>query len=314
MSAIALNVAPIFILILTGWLIVKVGWFKVDVGDVLGDFVFKIAVPTLIIRTLVEADFHGASPFKLWLAYFSGVAVTWAVGHIVARYVFKQDLRIAVIAGISSSFANNIFIGLPLVGRSIGDEGLVALSILLAIHLPVMMIAGTILMENATHKAIGGEKRSTGAILKQIGRNLISNPLIIGLIIGLSVHAVNVPIPLVLKSVIDQIASMAGPAALISLGMALNKYSIRGNVRIAATMTTFKLFLLPGCVWVASHLLGLSPQWTAALVLTASVPTGINAWLLANRFGTGHSLAASTISISTLLGVLSVSVWAWLLG
>ena len=79
MSAIALNVAPVFILILTGWLIVKVGLFKVDVGDVLGDFVFKIAVPTLIIRTLVEADFHGASPFKLWIAYFSGVAVTWTL-------------------------------------------------------------------------------------------------------------------------------------------------------------------------------------------------------------------------------------------
>lgn len=123
MSAVAANVAPIFILILIGWLTVKAGLFRADAGEILSDFVFKIAVPTLIFRTLAEANFHGASPFRLWLTYFAGVAVTWTVGHIVTRYVFKQDVRIAVIAGISSAFANNIFIGLPLVGRSVGMRG-----------------------------------------------------------------------------------------------------------------------------------------------------------------------------------------------
>jgi malonate transporter len=176
------------------------------------------------------------------------------------------------------------------------------------------MIAGTILMENATHKAVGGEKRSIAAIIKQVGRNLVTNPLIIGLTIGLMVNISGVPLTAVGDTVVDQVASMAGPAALISLGMALTKYTIRGNLTIAATMTAFKLFLLPGCVWVLAHLLGLSREWTAALVLTSSVPTGVNAWLIANRFGIGHSLAASTISISTAFGVISVSVWAWLLG
>ncbi len=116
-----------------------------------------------------------------------------------------------------------------------------------------------------------------------------------------------------MTTVIDQIAGMAGPAALISLGMALTKYPIRGNLRIAMTMTAFKLVLMPACVWLTAHALGLSPAWTAALVLTSCVPTGINSWLLANRFGIGHSIAASTISISTLFGVLTVSFWAWFL-
>lgn len=313
MYAVAVNVAPIFLLILIGWLTVKAKLFKAEAGDVLSDFVFKIAVPTLIFRTLAAADFHGASPFKLWITYFTGVAITWAAGQLVTRHVFKQDLRIGVIAGISSAFANNIFIGLPLVGRSVGSDGIVAISILLAVHLPVMMIAGTILMENAAHKVIGGEKRSALAVLTQVGRNLMQNPLVIALILGLGFNGSGLPMPIVMTNVIDQIAGVAGPTALISLGMALTKYTIRGNLRIAMTMTVFKLVLLPACVWVMAHALGLSPAWTAALVLTSCVPTGINSWLLANRFGIGHSIAASTISISTLFGVLSVSAWAWLL-
>lgn len=313
MYAVAVNVAPIFLLILTGWLTVKAKLFKAEAGDVLSDFVFKIAVPALIFRTLAAADFHGASPFKLWITYFTGVAITWAAGQLVTRHVFKQDLRIGVIAGISSAFANNIFIGLPLVGRSVGSDGIVALSILLAVHLPIMMIAGTILMENATHKTIGGDKRSARAVLTQVGRNLLQNPLVIAVILGLAFNGSGLPMPIVMTNVLDQIAGVAGPTALISLGMALTKYTIRGNLRIAMTMTAFKLILLPACVWLMAHALGLSPAWTAALVLTSCVPTGINSWLLANRFGIGHSIAASTISISTLFGVLSVSAWAWLL-
>ncbi len=313
MYAVAVNVAPIFLLILIGWLTVKVKLFKADASDILSDFVFKIAVPTLIFRTLAEADFHGASPFKLWITYFTGVAITWAVGQVVTRHFFKQDLRVCVIAGISSAFANNIFIGLPLVGRSVGNDGIVAISILLVVHLPIMMIAGTILMENATHKVTGGERRAALTVLKQVGRNLATNPLVIALVLGLSFNMLAVPVHVVFTTVIDQIAAMAGPAALISLGMALTKYPIRGNLRIAATITVFKLLLMPACVWLTAQLLGLSPAWTAALVLTSCVPTGINSWLLANRFGIGHSIAASTISISTLFGVMTVSFWAWLL-
>ncbi|MGV1915480.1 AEC family transporter [Rhizobium sp. 22-785-1] len=313
MYAVALNVAPIFLLILIGWLTVKARLFKAEASDVLSDFVFKIAVPTLIFRTLAEADFHGASPFKLWITYFAGVAITWAAGQLVTTYIFKQDLRVSVIAGISSAFANNIFIGLPLVGRSVGNDGIVAISILLVIHLPIMMIAGTILMENATHKVVGGERRSAFAVLKQVGRNLATNPLVIALLLGLCFNMIGASMPVVFTTVIDQIAAMAGPAALISLGMALTKYPVRGNLHISATITAFKLLLLPACVWATAHLLGLNPAWTSALVLTSCVPTGINSWLLANRFGIGHSIAASTISISTLFGVLTVSLWAWLL-
>ena len=76
MSAIIFDVLPIFLLILIGWLIVRVGILTASVGDALSEFVFKIAVPLLLFRTIAEADFHGASPFRLWLVYFSGVAVT----------------------------------------------------------------------------------------------------------------------------------------------------------------------------------------------------------------------------------------------
>ncbi|MFA7413958.1 MAG: AEC family transporter [Rhizobium sp.] len=313
MSATALNVLPIFILILLGWILVRAGLLRDDIGDALGEFVFKVAVPVLLFRTISEADFQGASPFRLWIAYFSGVAITWTVGHVTATRLFKRDQRVGVLAGVSSAFANNVFIGLPLVNRTVGSDGIVALSILLAVHLPLMMVIGTVLMEQAERKVTGGPSRGLVAILRQIGGNLIRNPLVIGLAAGLVVHVSGLPLPDVIGGVVSQIAAMAAPAALLSLGMALNKYGISGNLGIAGTMSALKLMLLPACVWAASRMLGLSDDWTAAMVLTSSVPTGINAWLIANRFGVGHGLAASTITLTTAAGVFSVTFWAWLL-
>lgn len=314
MSDVALNVLPIFALIFIGWLLVRTGYLSEALGEGLGEFVFRVAVPVLLFRTIAEADFAGESPLRIWIGYFAGVAFTWTVAHLVATLGFRRDRRIGVLAGVSSAFANTVFIGLPLVSRIVGEEGLVAISVLLSVHLPVMMIAGTILMERAERKDGTREPQRIGTLLLGIGRSLVRNPLVIGLVAGALFHTGGVPLAGPVKVVVDQLAGAAAPAALISIGMALNKYKVGGNAGIALAMTSLKLVLLPGSVYVACRLLGLSPEWTAAMVLCSSVPTGINAWLLANHFGVGHALASSTITMTTALGVFTVSFWAWLLG
>ena len=313
MSDVFLNVVPVFVLILLGWLIVRMKYLEPTVGDALGDFVFRVAVPVLLFRTIAEADFRDGSPWPLWVAYFSGVAITWTLGHLAATMIFGKDARIGVLAGVSSAFANTVFIGLPLVSRNVGEGGIVALSILLSVHLPTMMIAGTILMERAERKATGKPGQNPLTLLKGILRNLVRNPLVIGLALGALVHLVGVPLGGPVKSVVDQLAGLAAPAALISIGMAVDKYGLGGNTGLALVTSALKLIVLPACVYGASRLLGLNSDWTAALVLTSAVPTGVNAWLIANHFNVGHGLASSTITITTALGVISVSAWAYIL-
>ncbi|MBD8555366.1 AEC family transporter [Rhizobium sp. CFBP 8762] len=313
MSEIALNVLPVFILIFLGWGVVRIGYLSPSVGDGLGDFVFRIAVPVLLFGTIAQANFQSGSPWLLWVAYFGGVAVTWALGELIATRLFKRDARIGVLAGVSSSFANNIFIGLPLVTRVVGEDGIVALSVLLSVHLPVMMIAGTILMERAERKATGRAGKSVPQVMLDVGRNLIRNPLIIGLSCGALVNISGLPFGGTVKIVTDQITAVAAPAALVSIGMALVKYGVSGNLGLATVTTALKLIVLPAAVFAFSTVVGLSPQWAAALVLTASVPTGVNAWLIANHFNVGHGLASSTITMTTMLGVVSVSAWTYFL-
>lgn len=314
MLDVAQNVLPIFLMIFIGWVIVATGYLKPEAGVALSEFVFKLAVPVLIFRTLAQAEFHGAFPVRLWIAYFSGVAVTWTIGHVAAARIFRADQRTATVAGVSSAFANNVFVGLPLVERTIGDEGMVAISILIAVHLPVMMIASSLLIERAERRDIGKAPVSWFELLRYLARNLSRNPLVFGVLGGIGWNLLDIPLAGVPKLVADQVSAVAGPAALISLGMAMRRYGAGGNIAMASAATVLKLFLLPLCVMVFSQLLGLSRDWQAAMVLTASVPTGVNAWLIAAQFRTAESLAATTITMTTAAGVASVIFWAWLMG
>ena len=314
MFDVALNVLPVFVMIFLGWVIVASGYLKPEAGVALSEFVFKLAVPVLIFRTLAEADFRGAFPVRLWIAYFAGVAVTWTVGHVLASRVFGTNQRTATVAGVSSAFANNVFIGLPLVERAVGSNGLVAISILIAVHLPVMMVASSLLIERAERRDIGKPPEGWYYLLRYLGLNLSRNPLVFGVLGGIAWHFSGIPLSGMPMIVADQISAVAGPAALISLGMAMQRYGFGGNIALASMASALKLFLLPACVLVFSQLMGLSRDWQAALVLTSSVPTGVNAWLIAAQFRTAENTAASAITVTTFCGVLSVTFWAWMMG
>jgi predicted permease len=177
-----------------------------------------------------------------------------------------------------------------------------------------MMLVSTVLIERAERHDTGRSKGNFLAMTRSLGRNLSRNPLVYGIIGGGLYHLTGLPLSGLPQNMVDQLSAIAGPAALISLGMAMRRYGFAGNGQIALGATLLKLMLMPALVMAFSTLLGLSPEWRAALVLVASVPTGVNAWLIAVQFNTAEALAASTITLTTGLGVLSVTFWAWLVG
>lgn len=313
MSEIVNSVLPIFVLILVGWVIAKLRYFKAEHAGTLTSFVFKIALPVLLMRTVAVANFENAHPLKIWLCYFGGVAIAWITAALVARHGFGRDRASAVIIGLSGTFANAAFIGIPLVSQIVGDNGLITLSLVLAIHMPVMMVTATIFVEHAKAQE-GGALSNPRKVALTVLHNLVTSPIVIGLFIGAMLHVFNLKLAGPVLSVVDMIAAMAGPVALISIGMTLTQYRIAGNVGLFSVVTAIKLILLPAMVYLLGHLLSLPHQAMAALVLTGATPAGVNAFVLANQFGTGKNIAASTITLTTALGVLTVSFWVFILG
>ncbi len=315
MNTIVDVILPVFGLIAVGYLAAAARLLGPATGDALGDFVFVVAVPVLIFRLLATAELDTAAPWGLWLAYFAGVAVVWALAVAMIRAGFGRDARAGVIAGVSAGFANTVLIGIPLVVTAYGEAGAVPLFLIISVHLPVMMVASTVLIERAARAdgaAVDGDR---GAVILRLARSICLNPIIIGILAGAAWRLTGVAIPDLAAKIIDQLAIVAVPCALFSMGMSLKRYGVSGNIVPAIGLGVLKLLVMPALVYaIARYAVGLPPLWTAVATLVAASPTGVNAYLIAARFRTGQGLASNTITLTTGLAVVTAALWLEFLG
>lgn len=305
-------VLPVCLLVVLGFSIRWFGLVKPNADEIIGDLVFKIAIPVLLFRLIAISKLDDANPWTIWASYFIPVAIVWVFAAILLPWAFKREALYGLIGGIASGFANTVLVGIPLILQAYGEAGMVSLTILLSVHLPVMFFAAAIHHDIAV--AIDGEggqpEETWPQKISRLVITVLKNPIIIGIIAGSAFRFSGLDMPIILLDVTGKISSIAGPLALIVLGMGLNKYGLKGNVGPATITTFLKLFVHPGLVFVfGAYVFGLPPVFTAGLVLAAAAPTGVNAYLFSQHFGTGHALAANSISISTPLCVITTTFW-----
>jgi malonate transporter len=311
MNQIVAIVLPVFGLIALGYAAAWSGILRRETGEALSDFVFIIAIPVLVFRTLATAVFGGDSPWGLWIAYFAVFAVMWVIGSGTIRRLFGRDARAGVVAGISTAYGNTVLVGIPLALAAYGNDGAVAMALIIAIHLPVMMTSSAILIVRAERRdGVVHAEPGTRAMVRGLGLNLARNPLIIALILGALWHVLGVPLDGFPRTMVDRIADVAATLALIGMGMTLRNYGIRGNVQAGLVLAALKLLLMPALVLLATrYVVPVPPVWAKVAVIAAACPTGVNAYIVATRFRTGEALASNAITISTALAVVSMTLW-----
>lgn len=307
MSPLAETVAFVFGLVGLGYAAGWTGLLRPQVGDALTEFAVVVAVPALLFRTMSQIDIEGAAPWALWLCYFSAVPMVWIGGHLAVTRGFGREAAAGVVGGVASSFSNLLLLGIPFVLGVFGRPGFEILSLLIAIHLPVMMAASIVMFEWVRRGT--GQASAPSAVLRDFLRNLFSNPLIVGILAGVAWRVTGLPMPALGARFIDAFAGIAGTVALFAMGLGLRKFGISGNVRPALALACLKLLLLPALALATALAAGLPPLTAQVMVVAASLPTGVNPYLIATRFGTGQMLASNTMTISTALAVLTTGFW-----
>ncbi|MEM7565854.1 MAG: AEC family transporter [Pseudomonadota bacterium] len=303
-------VLPVFALIGLGLGFRAKGWFGEEVERGLSRFVFTLAVPALIVRTLATSGLPDQLPFLYWTAYFTGAFIAWGIGGALS-YRRDRDLPRAISVGFSSAFSNTVLLGIPLILTAFGEAGSVPLFLLVSIHLPVLMFIGTVLME----VSLRDRDASILASLKTVGHGLTHNAIFLGIILGGLLGAFQVPLPGLVDEVLRRLGEAAVPCALFAMGMTLvthrprSKEAWRREARQAAGMATVKLLIHPLIVFGLATWFALPPLWTAAAVLFAACPAGVNTYLFAVTYDKGVAEASTNIAVTSGIAVVSVTLW-----
>ena len=301
-------VLPVFGVIAFGYVCAWTGLLRERVAEGVSDYVYTIAIPLLIFRTLAEATMPDVSPWGYWAVYFFGAAVAWAIAQTLSVAVFGRDMREAIVHGLTSAQSNIVLVGIPLVLSAVGEAGAVPLFLLVAVNLPLMMTAASLMMEGT------GAGLSRAALLS-VARNLATNLILIGFAAGLAAQFLGIRQSGAPKAVIDLIAQSSVPCALFAMGLALRRYGVFGDLSMSAVITALKLLVHPFIVWVlVTFLVPMPPVFATVAILFAAMPCGINAYLLAERFRVGVAAAAGAVTLSTSLSILTISFWLWMTG
>lgn len=301
-------VFPIFALIMLGYGLVSIGVLPMEVGKALSKFVFTVPLPLLVFKALATSDLSAQAPWKLWATYFFCVFVTWMFAMLAVRHIFGREGSVLAVAGVSAGFSNLVLLGIPVISGVYGEEGLVPLIMLLSVHLPIMMLVSSLMVE-WYQRDKGGEMNIPAALLRG-AKGLATNPIVIGIVFGGIWGLFALPIPDLAMVLIDRVAPAAVPLALIAMGMGLKEFGLRGNIAPGFVLALLKTMAFPALfLVVTSSIITLPPLWTSAILLGCACPTGVNAYLLANHFGVGHGLAANTTTLSVLMGLVTLPIW-----
>ncbi|MBZ6079379.1 AEC family transporter [Microvirga puerhi] len=296
-------VLPVFGLIAIGYGARRINFVSERMGEGLSEFVFSLSLPCLIFKTLVRAEIPAVQPWGYWISYFAGVAVVWALAMLIGSRFFALKGISAVVAGFSAGQANTVFVGVPMILKAYGDAGAVPLFLLIAVHLPVTMTLATLMAE--------GRQASPWLII----RRLLTHPIVVGILAGSACRPLTSYLPAPFWQVVELLGSAAVPCALISMGIALRRYGLETGWKLPTLISALKLLVHPLIVLVlATYVFSMPPVWSGVAVLFASCPSGINAYLFAERYGEGVALASSAVTLSTVLALGTTLLWLFVLG
>ena len=296
-------VFPVFCLIGIGYAARWSGIVGDKTGEGLSDFVFTLAVPCLLFGTLARAEIPDVQPWGYWIAYFTGVAITWTIAMTIARRSFGRSGPELAVAGFSAAQSNTVLVGIPIILKAYGAAGAVPLALLLAVHLPITMTAATILAEGRSASPLDLAKR------------LLTHPIIVGIILGTIARPFVSVLPEPFWKVVDGLGGTVTTCALVSLGIAMRRYGLKSGIGLAAILSSLKLVLHPLIVFVlALYVFDMPRAWAGVAILFAACPCGINAYLFAERYKQGAGDASAAIALSTGLALFTVAGWLWILG
>ncbi len=299
---------PVFGLALLGYLAARLGWFSEQMASGLARFVFDYAVPLLLVRVLASAQLPDTPPLQLWLSFYVPLFTIYALGMLVSRRVFGRDFMGQTITGFGCAFGNTILLGLPLVLLAFGDAGALPFFLLISVHGLLIFTLTTVLLELGRNR-----QTSLARIPLQVGKSLLTNPIMLGIFAGLALNWTGYNLPGPVDRIAEYMQQAVTPCALFSLGASLNRYGFAGQLKQTLFVTAMKNLVLPAAVWlVAGVVFELPALWVMVAVLTAAQPCGVNFYLFAQRYEVGSALATSSVFVSTVLSMFTLSLLLYL--
>ena len=285
---------PDFSLIACGWLLCRYTALDRRVWNQVESLVYYFLFPVLLFHSIVRSPLDFGATSNLLTAGvgvgLSGIALAYALPFLpaIGTHIDRRDHA----ASAQIAFRFNSFICLALADRVAGPEGLLMIAVLIGVCVPMFNIAAVWPMTRHAQ---------TGFV-----RQLARNPLIIATVTGLIANVLGLAVPTWLEPTLTRIGAASLALGLMAAGAGMQFATLAQGKVLAVSVLAIRHLALPLIGWGLAIVLKLDPAQAAVLMTFSAVPTASSAYVLAARMGYNGAYVAGLVTLSTLLGVLSL--------
>ena len=295
-------ILPIFLLVIVGVILKKAGRVNDSFTNTADWLVFKIGLPIMLFLEVASCDFNKQADFKLIVFCIVSVTASFVVISVLTSlFVKDKSKRGALAQGMYRS--NFAILGVPLAVNMFGESGGQTIALVMPFIILMFNAYSVILLSVFASK---NENRFSSATIKTVLKNIVTNPLIIGVVFAVPFMIFKIDIPIAVNKTLTYLSNLATPLALISLGANFKRESLRGRIGYAIYASLVKTVILPAIALSAAVLAGLRGPSLGVILICFGSPTAVSSYIMAKKMGNDHELAGQILLISTLMCIITI--------
>lgn len=293
----------LFIIVLLGYTLCKLGYMGDKFDQKLSAIVIDVTCPALILSSVMG----DRMPDRTLILPLLGVGfLTYFVllifGFWVPRLISKNHDEQGMI-GFALMFANVGFIGYPIVASIFGPKAVFYAALLNVPNTFFIFTAGVMLVK--------GEYS-----IRQFNPKVLLSPALIGAFIAAILVAFGVHTPEMIARPITMVGNITVPAALMIIGSSMARLPLReiiGSGKVYAT-SFLRLVIVPLSVYFLFRLCGVNTLINNINTVVIAMPVASFGTMFCMKYGRNPSLMTEATFITTLFSIITIPLITLLFG
>lgn len=300
-------VVPIFFLVVFGYFLKEKKYIDANTIKNMDTIVFKFALPAMLFLNISSIDF--SKTFDFWfLVWVVVITISTFIFSWIFAEIFIED-NATIGSFVQGSFRGNYTIlGLVVISNILGPNDTGKSLLVTTFVVPLYNILSVLVL------TFRNGKSSDTAQLKSAVLNIVKNPLIIGIALGMPFSLLSIDLPIMVKSSLGYLANLTMPLALIAIGGNIDFSTSFKDVKWAVVGTFFKTILYPiVAIFISASIFSMRGENLVIIFVMTSTPTAVSSYIMAKNMGADENVASNLILFTTLVSLFTFTLGIYIL-
>lgn len=263
---------PIFLVILLGYILKKINFITEEFVRVANKYVFIVALPVMLFQDIKNTNVSGQMNVKFFFFCLVTTIIMFFFVWGIAR-LFVRDKSMVGAFAQASARGSAAVLGVAFVENICGNIGMTPLMIVAAV--PFFNILSVVILVFNSN-----EERQYSKI-KGACINIIKNPIIIGIILGVIASMLPIKIPVLFERTLSYVSRTATPIALIVIGAGFEVKEVMSRLMPSLFASFIKLIGLPVIFLPIAYMMGFRDSEMVAILIMLASPTTVSCYIMA---------------------------------